>query len=399
MSASSHEFVIWGALVGGLVTLLVQALAAWWADGRSLGAWRNVVFLLLMGSAALVVAGLPEVLWPALDGRVLHSLKAGLGPLAASVTLFYLGQWMGGMREDRLLARTSFWGAAALLISTLVLTLAGLLLPAAHFRSVFLTAAAVTLAAVALGFAVALRAALRGDRLARGMALAAALLAGMTLGLYLHGLKMRGLGLGSQFTTVALTLGFFILVSTLVARRNHEVRRLARLARIEPGVEPATQLPTGSHLVRQVEDALWSAARRHARVGVVCLYLDNLYEALDDSDPSSEYQILVAMAARIRRAAGFRCVVGVYEPRCFMVVITLTRDQRTFEATLTRLRAYVREAIEVLDPERPPRRFSPRVGVGVALADAANAVARELLDEAERQARANVPEEQLQTRY
>ena len=103
------------------------------------------------------------------------------------------------------------------------------------------------------------------------------------------------------------------------------------------------------------------------------------------------------MAARIRRAAGFRCLVGIYHPRCFIVVITLDADRQAFAAALNRLRAYVGESIDLLGTDRGPRRFVPRVGVVVT--DAADAVARVLLDEAEQEARASVPAEEVDTQY
>ncbi len=394
-----HELVVWGAMVGGLLTLAALALAEWLAEWRSVGAWRNLVFVVLVGGAAIVVVGLPETLWPALDGRPWRVLRASLGPLAASVTLFYLGQWMGGMREDVVVSRITSWSAAVMMVLALGLALAALLLPADRFRAILIVTAVCNVGAVLPALAAALRAAMLGDRLARWMALAVAALGGMTAGLYLHGLRVPGLGLGGALVTVALTLTYFTLAWTLVRVRTSEWRRLARLSLIQPGVEPATPLPTGSHLLRPVEDALWTAARRQAQVGVACLYLDNLYEPLEDDDRSSEYQILVAMAARIRRAAGFRCVVGIYHPRCFVVLITLDADHQAFGAALNRLRAYAGESIELLGPDRPPQRFAPRVGLGVVVVDAEDAVARVLLDQAEQEARASVPEALLDTQY
>ena len=103
--------------------------------------------------------------------------------------------------------------------------------------------------------------------------------------------------------------------------------------------------------------------------------------------------------ARSRRAAGFRCGVGIYHPRCFVVLITLDADHQAFGAALNRLRAYAGESIELLGPDRPPQRFAPRVGLGVVVVDAEDAVARVLLDQAEQEARASVPEALLDTQY
>ena len=300
MPMTMQEVAIWGVLAGGLLTLAGLALAEWLAEGRHRPALRNLVFVALMGTAVILIVGLPETLWPRLDGRVLRMFKASLGPLAASVTLYYLGQWMGGLREDAVMNRITNWSAAVMGVLALGLALAALLAPPERFRSVFMATAVCNVLAVLPGFAASARAAMLGDRLARWMALATAVLGAMTTGLYLHGLYLHGLamqgvawpwlGTGTVLVTVVLTLGFFILTSALVGVRNREQRRLARLSRIQPGMEPATQLPTGSHLLTRVEDALWTAKRRQAQVGVVALYLDNLYEPLEGDNRSTEYQ-------------------------------------------------------------------------------------------------------------
>ena len=361
-----------------------------------------------MGTAVILIVGLPETLWPRLDGRVLRMFKASLGPLAASVTLYYLGQWMGGLREDAVMNRITNWSAAVMGVLALGLALAALLAPPERFRSVFMATAVCNVLAVLPGFAASARAAMLGDRLARWMALATAVLGAMTTGLYLHGLYLHGLamqgvawpwlGTGTVLVTVVLTLGFFILTSALVGVRNREQRRLARLSRIQPGMEPATQLPTGSHLLTRVEDALWTAKRRQAQVGVVALYLDNLYEPLEGDNRSTEYQTGGDGGAHPPRG-GLSLPGGHYHPRCFMVVITLDADRQAFAAALNRLRAYVGESIDLLGTDRGPRRFVPRVGMGVVVTDAADALARVLLDEAEQEARASVPAEEVDTQY
>ena len=87
-----------------------------------------------MGTAVILIVGLPETLWPRLDGRVLRMFKASLGPLAASVTLYYLGQWMGGLREDAVMNRITNWSAAVMGVLALGLALAALLAPPERFH-------------------------------------------------------------------------------------------------------------------------------------------------------------------------------------------------------------------------------------------------------------------------
>ena len=229
MPPSVHEIAIAAALAGGLLALTVLALAEWLTEGRGVGALRNLVFVALMGTAVVLIIGLPEALWPALESRVLRMLRASLGPLAASTTLYYLGQWAGGMREDPVMNRITNWSAAVMLVVALGLALAGLLVPPERFRDVFMLTAISNVLAVLPGFAAAFRAAKLGDRLARGMAGATTVLAAMTTGLYSLGLSRHDLGAGAWALTAVLTLTFFILTSTLVSVRNRELRRLGRL--------------------------------------------------------------------------------------------------------------------------------------------------------------------------
>ena len=57
------------------------------------------------------------------------------------------------------------------------------------------------------------------------------------------------------------------------------------------------------------------------------------------------------------------------------------------------------ESVDLVGPDRAPQRFTPRVGIGVVVADAVGAVPRVLLDEAEAAARAAVPPQLMDTQY
>ena len=68
MPMTMQEVAIWGVLAGGLLTLAGLALAEWLAEGRHRPALRNLVFVALMGTAVILIVGLPETLWPRLTG-------------------------------------------------------------------------------------------------------------------------------------------------------------------------------------------------------------------------------------------------------------------------------------------------------------------------------------------
>lgn len=383
----SAEILVWSAMLGGLLTVAAVAAADAIYSG-TIGAWRNLVFVLVTGAACVLMSGLPEAFFPGLPPRLVMLLKAGLGPLAGAIALIYLGIWLGGLREDVLVYRLTAWGGAVLFFAAMGLTMAGAVVEAgAPFRRLLLLTATANLAAVVLAVLATLRAAMLGDPLARWMLLACGLLALTTVGHYLNGLQVPGFGLGTWIVTALATVGYYLLASVLIYVRNRQLRRLARLARLQLGADPATGLPTGAQLLAEVEHAFWRAARLHGQCTVVCLHLRNLYELGQGAGRGVEHQIQVAMAARIRRAAGFRCVVGLYHPRCFVVVITSDRRHDPVQMTVQRLRQFVAQPLTVVGASQARHAYMPQLGVGVVTVDApAEAKPLEVINEAERQA-------------
>jgi GGDEF domain-containing protein len=379
------EIAVWSAMVGGLLTMVGLA-ASDVAISRNIAAVRALLFVLVTGASCVVMTGLPEVLFPNMPGRLLMVLKAGLGPLAGAIALIYLGIWLGGMREDVVVYRLTAWGGATLFFGAASLTvMAGIVAPR-DFRQLLLITAAVNMTAVVLGLIATARAATLGDPLARWMVLACLLLAAMVGGHYLRGLSVPGLGLGTWILTAMVTVAYYLLVSILVIERNRQNRRLMRLSRLQVGNDPATGLPTGSTLINEVEHAFWRTARMHGECSVVCLHLRNLYELGQAAGRGVEHQIQVAMAARIRRAAGFRCIVGLYHPRCFVVLISADKQHSYLDTTVKRLRQLVAQPLSVVGANHARHDFMPQLGVGVVSFDPAEAKPLEVINEAERRA-------------
>ena len=372
-------------MLGGLLTLSALALADA-VFSRSIGSARNLLFLLITGASCMVITGLPEIFFPSLPERLMMVLKAGLGPLAGAVALFYLGIWFGGMREDVVVYRLTAWGGAAVFFAAMGLTLWSALVPSRDFHDLLRVAAVVNMVPVLLGIVAAARSAVLGDPLGRWMLVACIVLAGMVTGLYLRGLDVPGVGLGTWIVTATLTVTYYLLVSVLIFVRNRHMRQLARLARLQMGADPATGLPTGATLLSEVEHVFWRTARLHGECTVVCLHLRNLYELGQAAGRGVEYQIQVAMAARIRRAAGFRCVVGLYHPRCFVVVISSDKRREFVNNTVARLRQLVAQPLSVVGSNQARHDFMPQLGVGVITLDPSDAKPIEAINEAERRA-------------
>lgn len=362
-------------------------------SSRSLASMRNALFLLLAGGSCVVMTGLPEVFFPALPARLVMVIKAGLGPLAGAMGLYYLSNWLGGVREDAQVHRLTVMGGTVLLLAALALAAVATQVEPANFRALLALAAALNMVPVLLAMLAVRRAHQLGDPLARWMAVGIVCLAATTAGLYARGLNVAGLGLGTWLATAACTVSYFLIASVLGLLRNRHNRQLARLSLLDQGAEPATGLPTGAALLTEVEHVFWRTARRGGICTVVCLHVSNLYELSDTPARSTEHQILTTLAARVRRAAGFRCVVGLYHPRCFVVVIT---SDKLTEATLevvTRLRSTVPMPLAVMDAQQAYLPFTPQVGVGVVTLEPDSATPMEVINQAERRALASVGEQ------
>jgi GGDEF domain-containing protein len=383
------EIAVWSAMLGGLMTLLALALVDTLST-RTRGSVRNLVFVLITGASCLLMTGLPEVLFPNLPERLLMVLKASLGPFAGAIALYFLGKWFGSMWEGALAHRFTAWGGSAVLLAATLMAIAASQIDPAHFTSLLWITAGVTMVPVLLAGLAVWHAAQLGDPLARWMGLAMACLALVVCGMYLRGLNVPGFGLLTWVFTAMLTVIFLLMASVLVMLRNRENRQVARTSHPDLNADPATGLATGSGLLSQVDHVFWRTARRQGECTVICLYLSNLYEMAEPSGHGAEQQILVAMAARIRRAAGFRCVVGLYHPRCFVVVLPTDPYNAPAEETVERLQSMATQPVPVLDEADAYRAFAPCVGLGVVTVNPVGAASMDVINAAERQAMARL---------
>lgn len=349
---------------GGIFAVIALALA------HAISSWseatlRSLLFVLVTGASCVVITGLPEAFFPDLPERLMMVLKASLGPAAGAMAVYFLGGWLGGLREDALVHRLTTWGGGALSLVAIALAVAASQIDVTHFRSLLLFAGGINAIPVVIAMGVVVRSAALGDLLARWMVPAIVCLAIMVPGFYLRGLNVPGPGLGTWIITAMATVTYFMTASLLVVLRTRQKKRLARLLSLELGADPATGLPTGSALLTLIEQDFWRTARLRGECTVICLYLSNLYELAESPVQGIEQQILAAMSARIRRAAGFRCTVGLYHPRCFVVVLGTDRHNDHAYVTVDALREEVAQPLAVEGEWRASHTFKPRVGVGV----------------------------------
>jgi GGDEF domain-containing protein len=369
-------------MLGGLLTIGTMAVVDVVWSG-SLAAWRGLVFMAVTGSSCVMLSGLPEDIFPGLPLVPVLILKASLGPLSGAMVLAYLGQWLGVAAEDRLVHHTIVWGSVGLVFTAVLLTVLSTLFANTQSAEILLLAASVNALSVLLATLTAVRAAQLGDKMAGTMVLGCLFLAVSMAGLYSHQFDRKSGDLLVWGLTAFSTVVFFLVMVSLGIRRNRQIRQLEYLAGLSHGTDPATGLPKGSVLLSKVDDAFWRSARLNTQCTVICLHLRNLYALGEDAGHGVDQQILSAMAARIRRAVGFRCVVGLYHPRCFVVVISAVKPGRAADNLAARLRILMIKPLEVLGQNECRHMFSPQLSVGAVTVTAANAIPMQVIDEAE----------------
>lgn len=391
----SKELVVWATLLGGL--LILSSVGIYEATRtRTSASLRSAVSVVLTSAACIVLSGLPEALWPELPQRLGMVLKVSVGPLGAAVSLNYLGAWLGGVREDPLVHRLTVWGSAVIMVSAVALALLAFDATPQEFSQLLTVTAALHFSATLAGFAAVKRATSLGDPLAGWMVVGCTALGVGVFGLYLRATEVPGFGLGTWMLTVACLLSYQFIATALVMSRNRDYRRQKRLAGLTVGMDAATGLPTGSVLLSKVAHAFWRTSRLHRQHCIVaCMYLRNLYELSDAAGHGVENQILTALAARIRRTVGFRCVVGLYHPRCFVVVVSADRNKPLDTMSVARLQFMINKPVSVVGRDNLWHEFVPEVGFGMITLNPSFADAAEVLSDAERQAQ-NAPQPDTQ---
>lgn len=377
-------------MLGGLATLAAFALS----DAllrRSVAAWRAFVFVALTGAACVLLTGLTHSLFPALPLHAVHILQNSMGLLSGALALSYLGLWMGVAAEDRIVRLTIRCGALGLVLAACAMAVLTLMAPPEQWHTLLMTTAVINGFSVLLPVIASLRAVALGDRLARGILAASGLLACMAGGLYARALHVD-LGIVAWVMTAICTIAFFMLGTYLGLRRDRAERRLQRLAGLAQGDDQATGLPKGSVLISKVDDAFWRSGRRNQQCTVICLHMRNLYELAATVGHHVDQQILATLSARMRRAVGFRNVLGLYHPRCFVVVISTDSKTRLVEKTLQRLRYLMAKPLHVTGRDGSNHAFIPRFGIGALSVNTDHADPVTVIDQAERLALAELHE-------
>jgi GGDEF domain-containing protein len=379
---SVFESIVWAAMAGAL--LLLTGVAAGQVLTRPSAAnWRSLAFMLLTGSSCLLLSGLPEYALGVSNSQGFLMAKVALPPLSSALALNYLGFWLGISVEDRLIRHSTAWGALFLVAVSIALVFWTYQQPEHIAPQALTVSAACTGLSCLLGGLAAVRGSTLGDPLAKQMSFACVCMTGMVAGLYAKSLGLTIYGLGGWVLTAVFCTSYFVLVSLLAIKRAKAQSKLEKLARGASAVDNVTGLPTGVELLVQVDDALWRSQRVGRHAMIIAVWVSNLYELSGLAGQTVDLEIRTTLTARMRRAVGFRNVVGLYHPRCFVVVISAVQNDRMIRSGIERLREHLLAPMLVGSLTNNDYRYQPQISFGVLVTPGGQVQPTEVMDEAE----------------
>jgi GGDEF domain-containing protein len=124
-------------------------------------------------------------------------------------------------------------------------------------------------------------------------------------------------------------------------------------------------------------------ARASRETAVIAIWVNNLYELSGTAGQHVHQEIQSRMTERLRRAAGFRNVVGLYHPRCFVVVLSAVKSENEVRAMAQRLRVQLQRTTLVGSLSEDDHVFTPQVGIGIVRVPASSAEPTAAMDDAE----------------
>ncbi len=369
-------------MVGALLMALLASTLSW-VSTRSTDAAKNTLFVLVTGFAVALMSGLPEYILHIPNPHTLLPLKVAIGPWASALGLFLLGNWLGLVREDMLVRRSVIWGSAGAFVCGIALLAWAWMVPSAQPQDILAVSGLVYAVMVVLGVMIALRGASMGDSLAMRMCVACGFMAVMVAGLYAKTLQYQ-IGLWFWVMTASATLVYYLMVFGLTTERTREYQKLRKLAQGSFSIDPVTGLPTGAALVAKVDDSIWRAVRLNRSSVVMAIWVSNLYALHETAGREVDQEIQTILTARVRRAVGFRNVVGLYHPRCYMVAITAVNSPDRIRKAAEKAYQSLVSIMVVGSVVGRPHKYRPELGMAVVTIAQGGAEASHAMNQAER---------------
>lgn len=234
------EIAIWSASMGVFAVCFVSA----WLNAaftRSIAGVQAGLFILMAGWFVASCSGWLAVFTPFISAKVHQTNVLVSGPIAGTVAMYGLSQFMRAHQRDALISR-----GMQLVCAVSALSVLAVLWP--NYIQALEGVALVMLFCSVASFWLVLRAALLGDRFAWPMAAACFSLALAVIGLYAVALGGIDNHISLQALSSAAAVGYLVGCAIAVWRRNTEYLRMRRALSMHREKDLLTQLWTGGRL-------------------------------------------------------------------------------------------------------------------------------------------------------
>ncbi len=377
---SAHELVTWSMALGA-VAAMALARSADLIVRPSLAQLQGIAYHLTVFLLILILSGVAAQVWPRLDPMVLRGAQVLAGPFCVGLSNFWIRGWLNAAQRDLVMALT-------LRLSAVLLPLAGVACLALPQAEQIPAAGGVSLFGGILTFWLTVRAWQMGDRLAPVMAAGCFLTLPALAGLHGIAMGVPELGTAPQAAlAVCAALSNGLTGFVLWRRDRHEWR-----ARREPDVtsqlDPVTKLASGASLVRKLVNAQRRRARTRRDGAVLAILTFDVDRIAARVGSAAINEMFIRMASRIQRQVGVINPVGRYYDRCFVSLVETIESPAWLRTLGLRVATSLRRPMEVMGPSGEPMEITADVGVGVVHLSRGAEHVEDILDDAQRLARA-----------
>jgi GGDEF domain-containing protein len=346
----------------------------------SLSRLRAVSYHFSVFMLVLVLSGVLRHANPP-DPARLQMMQVLAGPLCVGFSNFWIHGWLGAGQRDHLMA-------LALRGSALLLPFAGILALLLPSHQQLPAAALIALAGSGLTCWLTLRAWLMGDRMALSMALGCLLTLPAIGGLYALAMEVATVGDGGQALLAlcaALSNG---LTGLVLWRRDLHAWNTRRQDAGASTFDPVTKLHTGISLVRKLIRSLQRRLRTGRHGAVLAVLVFDVDRIAPQVGTAGLNEMWIILAARLRRQLGMVNTVGRYWDRCFVAVVETIPSPAWLRTLGLKVAGGLRQPMQVSGPDGNPVLITPDIGVGVVHLPPRPVEVEDILDDAQRMARA-----------
>lgn len=278
----------WGAFFGTATLMLAASLVAFARSQRRVALMAGLSAAVSAGFAVAYLGWLPP------EGAAEARLLAHVAVLTA-VTLALLLLAMLGLLRTGLAARRMI--AALLALAVLVIALGWALEPAQALAFSSLTAFGVGTGMLL----IALRSALRGDRLAWASVSGVALMLVALAGLSWIALNRGVASWPVHAVTAAAAMAYLAVMASALWGRYSYLLELAEVIRHGPSYDPVTRMRSHSETGQMVGEMFFHAQGPARPVGVIAVSIANLYALENLHGRTAFNHALFIYAGRLRR--------------------------------------------------------------------------------------------------